>query len=457
MAARRIAVLGGGITGLAAAYHLSRRGCAVRLFEGSDRCGGMLRTHMEEGWLAEDGPNSIQETPEVCGLIRELNLAEEREAASPSAKRRYLVARRRLVPLPLTPQALFGSRLFSPWAKLRILAELRRRPGLLPDDMSFTAFVTDHFGAEALRIVAQPFVAGFCAGDPDRLSAPAAFPRLWAMARESGSLLRAQLRSARERRRHGLPGLPGIISFRGGIERLPEALEAALPSGTLSTRRAVERLSEADGLWTAEGRDGEGSRWRESFTDIISALPAQALAGLAVGPVGDRPFSFLGGLERPPVASLFAGFEARSIHHPLDGFGFLAPVSERLPFLGAIFSSALFPGRAPENHAAVTVMFGGALQPGQAQPDAGALWRAARDPLRRLLRIDGEPVFLRAACWPEAIPQYNLGHAAILARLADAERAFPGLAVLGSFRTGISVPDCLAAARRTAEAVTGAR
>lgn len=447
---RRFAVLGGGITGLAIAYHLARRGQSVRLFEATHRCGGNIRSARHGHWLVEAGPNAIQETPEVAALIAELGLQAERLPASPAAKRRYLALGGRLVPLPLSPAALVASPLLPPWSKAKVFGEIRRRPGPMPDEQSFADFIREHFGGAVLRRMAQPFVSGVYAGDAERLSAPAAFPKLWDLAREHGSLLRAQIRAGRARAEAGLPAVPPLVSFRNGLQQLADALAAGLPPGAIATGRAVERLERAGDRWTVEGDDGGGFPWRESADAVVSGLPAHMLARLRLDPHGDRPFAFLGRVEHPPVASLFAGFPEGSVGRRLDGFGFLVPATERLPFLGVIFSSTLFPGRAPPGHTALTLLLGGSLQPEQAGGDAAALWAACREPLRRLLKIPGEPVLLEASYWPEAIPQYELEHRKLLAQVAGVESDFPGLTVAGNFRYGISVPDCLAAARRLA-------
>jgi len=450
---KSIAVLGAGVTGIAAAYSLAAKGHRVRVFERLARVGGSVGTEIADGWLVETGPNSLQETPELRSLIGELGLAAERVEAGSLAKNRFLLKGGRAVPVPMSPPAFIKSDLFTAGAKLRILGELLKRPRVRKSEVSLAEFVRDHFGREILERAVQPIVSGIYAGDPALLSVNEAFPKLVELERSHGSLLRGMIAGARQRRKLGTAGPAAIISFRRGLQALPEALAARLPEGAISFNTSVLRLIPG-ARWRVAFRHERGET-EEEFDAVVAGLPAPALAELEIGEDAARPLASLAGIEHPPVSSLFLGFRRDQVAHPLDGFGMLVPSVERRWVLGVLFSSSLFPDRAPDGHVALTIMAGGSLQPEIARLMTVDLLAVALADIRGILGISGEPVFWRHNFWPRAIAQYNLGFASHRRAMADCERAFPGLFIGGQARDGISVPDCLAAGLKLADRAGG--
>jgi oxygen-dependent protoporphyrinogen oxidase len=453
-----VAVVGGGVTGLTAAWALARAGHTVRLFEAGPRLGGSIRSERSGGWLVEAGPASIQDSaPEVRALVQDLGLASARVEAAPAAVHRYLVRGGRLVALPTSPPALLRSRLLSAGAKLRVLGELFRRPHERAADVSVAEFMADHFGREAVERIVQPGISGIYAGDPDRLSARHAFPRLWEMERSRGSLLRAQAAAAKARRKRGEPGAPSIFSFRDGLQTLTDALAAQLPAGAVVLNAPVGSIRPAaGGRWSLGKRDPGHPVDAEPFEAVILALPAWALAELELGAPGQRPLAALEAVVHPPVASVFLGYRREQVAHPLDGFGVLVPAVERRSLLGVLFSSTLFPGRAPDGQVGLTALVGGVTQADLARRPTQELVAAVRHDLSTLLGAQGEPAFIRTTLWPRAIPQYDLGYDRILEALTACERAHPGIHVGGAARDGISLPHCLQSGLALARRVTGA-
>jgi oxygen-dependent protoporphyrinogen oxidase len=447
-----IAIIGGGITGLAAAHRLARQGRAFRLFEASARLGGNIRTERDGGWLLEAGPNSLQLTPAVAALCTELGL--QPLPASPEAKNRYIL--RDGVPLaaPASPPGFLISPLFSPLGRLRALGDLLRRPVARPADISLADFGAAHFGRELVDYGLSPFVSGVYAGDIHKLSARHSFPSLWSAERVHGSIIRGMMAASKARRARGEPsGPPPIVSFAEGLETLPRALAARLPAGSVELDARVNRLVPGRPWTLSWSRPGQPAQ-TETFAGVILALPAAALASLSVGADGKHPLGGLGVIEYPPVSSLFLGFKRDQVTHPLDGFGLLIPpVEHRVP-LGVLFNSTLFPGRAPAGHVALTVMTGGALRPELARLDDTALLTRVRGDLAEILGVGGEPVFVRRHVWPRAIPQYNLDYERFLDLIARTEADLPGLLVGGHIRDGISVPACLAAGEKLAARAT---
>jgi len=442
-----VAVIGGGLTGLTAAWRLHTRGHRVRLFEASELLGGAVRSQRTNGWLIEAGPNTLQvNSPEVTGVLDELDLASQQLIANPAAKNRYIVRDGRLHALPLASPALLTSRLFSTSAKLRILAELFSRRRVRADDPSLAEFVRRHFGQEFVDYLLDPFISGIYAGDPEKLSARYAFPQLWELERTHGSLLRGHVTLARERRARGEPPAQ-LISFAGGMETLTDTLAAALPVESIELGAKIESLipgSHWNLTWHRHGvaHMAEADR-------VILALPAAALATLRI--TGRQPLDALANIHHPPVASLFLGFRREDVDHPLDGFGLLAPARERRVLLGAIFSSTLFPRRAPEDHVAITVLAGGTRQPELARLPPAALLETVLPDLCELLGVRDAPVLTRYAFWPRAIPQYTLGYGRFIDAMATTESAHRGLFIGGHVRDGISLGACITSGLRMAD------
>jgi oxygen-dependent protoporphyrinogen oxidase len=442
-----VAVLGAGITGLTAAYRLGQRGFNVRLFESTGRVGGAIRTELADGWLIEAGPNSLMSgAPELARLIGELGLTDERIAADPAAKKRFIVRDGRLVAAPFSPPALLTSALFSFGARLQVFRELLARPRARTSDLSLEEFIAGHFGREIVEYGLNPFVTGVYAGNPRKLSARYAFPSLWEFEQKYGSILRGA-RAAAAARTGG-----GIISFRHGLQVLPDALASRLPLGSLALNARIEALVPGN-PWSVVWNDGTRAQ-TETFDAVIATLPAPALAALRFGTLAERPFASLDNIEHPPVSSLFLGYRREQVAHPLDGFGVLKPEVEQRAALGILFSSTLFAGRAPEGHVALTVLVGGTRQPETARLSTAQILAAVEPDLRTLLGVRGAPVFQRHTFWPRAIPQYNLGYEQHLEAIAAAERGHRGLHVGGQARDGIALPSCIAAGERLAARIS---
>lgn len=445
-----VAVIGGGVTGLASAFALARSGCPVRLLEASSRAGGVIQSDRSaEGWQTESGPHTLLlNDPEVRKLIDDLDLTDRIIPASPEARHRYILRAGKPVAAPASPPGLIRSPLFSFRTKMRVFAELFRRPRARSTDVSLAALVAEHFGQEFVDYALQPFVSGVYAGDAARLSARHAFPRVWQDDQERGSLVRGMMRTAKERRRRGEPR-PQLISFAHGLQAIPDALALGLPDGCLQLRTQIDTVRPEGDLWRASGlRDGQP--WSGSFSRVILALPARALEKITVGNSGDRPFDSLSELEHSPITVVSLGYRRQDIAHPLDGFGLLMPACENRQILGVIFVSSLFPDRAPAGHVALTVMIGGNRQRDLCALPAGQIQALVESELHQALGASGPTVFFKQRTWPSAIPQYNLGFERFKSTIVSTENRFQGLFVAGTVHDGISVPLALLSGLRTA-------
>ncbi len=436
-------VVGGGISGLTAAFRLIRGGLRVAVLEAAPRVGGAIETLRDGGWLAELGPNTVLEShPEVGELIRDCGLAAEKLVAAPAGKRRYVWKDETLVPLPLGPVGFLRTPLFPPSAKLRLLREPWIPRPARETEESIAGFVRRRLGPAFLDYAVGPFVSGVYAGDPERLAVRWAVPRIAALEAEHGSLIRGALA-----KKKGPAPRGGMISFRDGLDALPLRLAAEV--GELHTGCAVRGLRPTGGGFEVESPE-MGDRW--SARRVVLAVPADAAAQILVEATNGAS-RLLGEVPYAPVALVSLGFRRADVKHSLGGFGFLAPRREPLRILGCLFPSSLFPGRAPEGHVLLTAFAGGRTDPAVVAWDEERLVSLALREIDRALGLRGQPVFRAVRRWPRAIPQYEIGHGRFAECAMEIERALPGLHLAGNFLGGVSVPDCIRRGAAVARAV----
>lgn len=444
---RPVAVLGGGLSGLAAAWHLRRRGIPVVVFEAAARAGGVINSVREDGWLWETGPNTLFESSaEIREFISALKLDGRRLEASPLAQHRYVVRGGRPVPLPGSASAFARTSLLSVPAKLRLLGEPFRRRADAARDESVADFVTRRLGQEFLDYIVNPFVAGIYAGDPGELSVRHAFPKLHALEQQHGSLARGSLA-----RRNASGGPRGsMVSFPNGLVEITDALAREL-GDALRLNHRVTRVTRIGSEWRVACSVG-GVDLEESFSAVVCTLPPEKLAGRAWGNAPTAAaLAELHSVHQPPVASVFLGFRREDVAHPLDGFGVLTPAVEKRRILGTLFSSTLFSGRAPEGHVALTTFVGGARQPEYAWLGDEELLATVQAELAELLGVRNAPVFVRVQRWQRAIPQYSVGFQRFKDACLRAELSAPGLFIAGTCCDGVSLANCIAAGHRVAE------
>lgn len=436
-------VVGAGLSGLVAAHRLVAHGLTVQVLEAAPRAGGVIRSVSQEGFLYERAANTALDNQATTGaLLAELGLQEQRIEVSPQAARRYIVRNGRTVAMPTSPGELLTTRALSVAGKLRVLREPfipARRDGI---EESIAAFVTRRLGPEVLDYLADPFVSGIHAGDPSRLSAQAALPRLVAIEHAHGSLLRGQGAMARARKAGRPAGERGptfhSFSFRGGMQALTDALASRVPIACGTAVRSLCRLH--DGRYRV---DVEVDRERRAFhaRAVLLAVPAHAAVPL-VTDVAPDAVAPLAAIEYAPVAVVVSAYRRDDIAHPLDGFGMLVPHVERRELLGTLFSSTLFAGRAPEGVVLLTSFIGGATAPALVDRDDVALRQLAAREHADLLGARN-PLWQDLWRHRQAIPQYTLGHAT---RIASIQRATAAgrVRLAGNWHGGVSVGDCIA-------------
>jgi oxygen-dependent protoporphyrinogen oxidase len=455
----QVVIVGGGISGLAAAWRLQEAGWGVTLLEAGDTLGGKILTESVEGFMVEHGPNGVLDSRlAFVRLANDLGLQSSLRPATEAAEHRFLYLRGKLRPLPSGPVSMVFGGLLSLRGKLRMFWEpfvKARRDGA---DESVFSFAERRVGVEAARSFIDPMVTGVYAGDPKKVSLPAAFPRLRTLEDTHGGLVRGLLAKrkalkalpAPERAKQSGPSGPGgrLTSFSGGLTELVDALADRLGRAAHTGWRAtrVERLESG---WRVHG---EGHAPIDADA-VVLATPAYASAKLLaeVAPAAVAP---LEGIPYAPAAVIGYGAPTAQLPRPLDGFGYLIPTHEHRKLLGVLWTSTLFEGRAPKDQSLLRVIVGGARSPELLDLDDAGMIKVVREELS--ITMGGpmpEPSFARVVRWKHAIPQYVLGH---LDRVAAAEAAIadqPGLYLAGNALYGISVAECIGRAEQLAEAV----
>jgi oxygen-dependent protoporphyrinogen oxidase len=449
-----VAVIGAGITGLTAAFQLQRKGIPVTVYEATDRVGGAIQSLRRDGYLAEFGPNTILETsPKITQLVQDAGLAPRRLDPEPKAGARFVVRYGRPIAMPGSPLGFFTTGLFTPAAKLAVLREPfvpARRDGV---EESIAQFVVRRLGREFLDHAIDALVAGVYAGDPQKLSVQQAFPKLAALEATYGSLIKGQILGARDRKRRGevAKDRAAKFSFDDGLQVLPDTLRALLGKH-LRLNSPVTKLTQTIHHWRLT-LGGNGTEERVDHSAVIYAGTAFRLAELQLAAHQALSFAPFADIRYPPVASVVLGFRREDVTHPCCGFGMLIPKVEGFKILGTIFSSALFPNRAPAGHLTLTSYVGGERYPELAARSPEELFAITLTDLQRLLGVKGQPTFAHSVYWPKAIPQYNLGYGRFRALMDELERKADGLFFAGHYRDGISLGDSIVSGMNIAERV----
>ncbi|MDF7826415.1 protoporphyrinogen oxidase [Pontiellaceae bacterium B12227] len=441
---KKVAIIGAGITGLTAAYELKEKGIDCTVFEASDRVGGCIKTLRTDGYLVECGPNSILDThPDIGKLIARLGIEGNKLAGKPEANNRFIVRNGKPIALPTSPPALLMSDAFSAKAKWRLLKEpfIKSKSN---EQESLADFVVRRLGQEFLDYAINPFVSGVYAGDPAKLSTCYAFPKLYALEQEYGSLIKGAIQGAKARKKRAETASKDarMFTFDDGMQVLPNQLAAKL-GDAIRLNCPVDGLQCLEDGWQVNG---------EVFSDVVLAIPAYKQPEL------DTPFDLdlFSEIEYPAVTSLSLGFGKNDFSHRLNGFGVLIPEVEKRFSLGALFPSSIFPERAPGGMALLTVFVGGSRAPERALMDEDEMILKVIEDLRELLGLDAEPDFKHVSVWPKAIPQYTIGYERFLKHMKEIETNYKGIHFAGHYRDGISVSNSILSGIDVAERIVGA-
>jgi protoporphyrinogen/coproporphyrinogen III oxidase len=469
----RVVVIGGGISGLAAAHRLVERGAQLKsvpevlLLEASSRLGGVIRSERRDGFLLEAGPDSfISEKPEAVALAKRIGIAARLIETNAAHRRSFIVRKGRLRAVPEGFQLLAPTRfwpfvttgIFSWKGKARMALDLflpGRASANGSDDESLAQFVRRRLGKEALERMAQPMVGGIYTADPEKLSLRATMPRFLEMERADKSLIRAMWKQRRSVSAAEAKGTSGaryslFLSFDEGMQVMVDGIAARLEDVSVRLDTRVESLA----------FDEMTKRWQLSIGQeetiaadaVCLALPAYASAEL----LRATDATLADELEAIPYAStatINLAYKRSDIAHALNGFGFVSPYVERRSALACTFSSVKFAGRAPEGHALLRAFVGGALQPEMFALEEDAMIEAVCRDLQELLGIAKPPLFAHVEKWPRSMAQYHLGHLARVGRIRERLTAIPGLKMAGNAFSGAGIPDCIRSGETAADEI----
>jgi protoporphyrinogen/coproporphyrinogen III oxidase len=468
---KTVAVIGGGIAGLAAAFRLvelndqTRTPLRVLLFERSSRLGGVIQTEHRDGFLLESGPDAfISEKPAALQLAKAIGLEQHLIETNQQHRRSFIVRNNRLRPVPagyqlMAPGKLWpfiASDIFSWSGKARMALDL-----VLPKrvangwaDESLASFVRRRLGREALERMAQPMVAGIYTADPEQLSLRATLPRFLEMEETDRSLILALLKRGRQQNEIN-SGTSGaryslFLSFDSGMQLLADQLATKLVGAEVRLNTRVTRVS----------RDESKNQWRIGLQSgelvnadaVCLAVPSYATASM-ITDSDPQLAAELNAIPYESTATINFGYMRRDITHALDGFGFVVPFVEKRSLIACTFSSVKFAGRAPEGRVLLRAFVGGALQPELFNLDNNELTRRVQTDLNELLGIKGEPLFNQVSRWARSMPQYHVGHLERVRRIDQRLSRLPALALAGNAYSGPGIPDCIRSGENAAESL----
>lgn len=457
---KRVAIIGGGISGLAAAFELEEQRKAgveleYTLYESSPRLGGVLRTEKIDGCVIEAGPDSfVTEKPWAADLCRTLGIGDQLIGSNDSDRKTYILTRGRLIEMPdglmfMVPTKILPtgfSPLFSWKTKLRMTRELFHPPRAVDQDESVADFVERHYGREMVDRLADPLLSGVYGGESATLSVRAVLPRFAEMERTHGSLGRAML-AARKKMGKGprKPAPPLFTSLKDGMQRLAEAVTTRLTSDSLLTNAAVQAIQPEAGGWVVSA-----GMQSDHFDAVVIALPGLAAANvlrLTSGQLADE----LAAVQYSSSITVGIGYD-RDVRQSLPpGFGFLVPRSEGKRLLAATFVHNKFPHRAPDDRALLRCFFAGVNAENVWPLSDDQIIGIVRSELQQIIGLRAEPLFARVYKWKSAMAQYSVGHLERLERIERLRQQLPGLALAGNAYRGIGVPDCVRSGREAAK------
>lgn len=435
-------VIGAGLTGLSAALALKKKGWDPIVLEERHEAGGVIRTHRENGWLVEAACSSLQLKSEAMEriVLQEAGLSEELIEPRKEAGNRYIVRNGKPIPVPSGPFAFLTTPLWTLGGKWRFFGEAFVPKGSQSRDETIAQFVRRRCGPEFYDYGINPLVSGIHAGDPERLSMRLAFPKVWELEDQHGGLIRGALarmvsgKKPRFRKR--------LISFRNGMQALPQALERKLGNAVRYRVQLLQVQPSKNGHWEVTYKTGNDTT-KLTTEKILITTPLWRLRDLPLPSALAESLAPLQKVNHAPVATIALGYRKEQVSHPLDGFGVLVPTKEKRHILGTLFHSSLFPHRAPEGHVLLTTFIGGMQSPQYVGMAEERLENMAHEESSALLKIHGHPVYRKLFRWPHAIPQYHTDYDQYLMLIKKIEQEWSGLSFAGNYRGGIAAGDCL--------------
>jgi oxygen-dependent protoporphyrinogen oxidase len=455
----RIVVIGGGISGLAAAHRVLelKPAAQVTILEASDRLGGIIHTEQRDGFVLERGPDSfISEKPQAIALAKRLGIESQLIQTNEEYRRSFIVRDGRLRAVPEGFQLMAPSRMwpfitsdiFSFAGKMRMAADLflPRKSTNGTNDESLASFLRRRLGEEALARMAQPMVGGIYTADPETLSLRATLPRFLEMEQKHRSLILAMARQGRAQKTGSGARYSLFLSFERGMQVLVEPLtRVTRMNADLRLKTRVRRVT-LDRGWRIY-TDKEEQFEADALCLAVPAYTAAALLGDVKPDLAEK----LRAIKYASTATINFAYRRAAIKHPLNGFGFVVPFIEKRSLIACTFSSVKFSGRAPEGQVLLRAFAGGALQPEIFALDEDLMAQRVESDLRELLGISEDPRFIEIAKWERSMPQYEVGHLDRVCEIEKLVSELPGLSLAGNAYRGAGIPDCIRSGEAAAE------
>lgn len=448
-----VAVLGGGLSGLVTAVLLLNKGYSVTLIEKNKQTGGFIETVQEQSFLFERGSNfAIESTPNIENLLNVINFSDELLYANEGTAKRFIVRNNRLFSIPSTPQSIVKSDLFTFSGKIRALFE-RFIPKSKSEALNIADFMKKRFGKQVFDYVYEPLAADAYAGDAEKLSLKYAFPKLYELEQNFGSITRGVDKSIKEiKQTQNGNGVSGkIFSFKGGMQSLIHQLNGQLRNNILLLSDVTD-IKKENGKFTIHYNNV--GTMRQLQTDaVVSALPAYAAAE-ALSDIDEvLSESHLTSIHYPPMMFILLAFQKKFIRQPIDGYSFIVPKPEDKSFYSVISTSELFPDRAPKDIATYTVFLGGCRDEDIVEKELKDVIKQAATEVRQTLKIISSPIYSAHRLRKKSIPQYNVGHEKHEEYFNTFEKNNPGMFLTGNYRGGVTFGDCIDNAYSTSEKV----
>lgn len=458
---KKIVVIGGGITGLSAAHRLmelqneKNLDIEVILIEKGDNLGGPITTIKKDGFLIELGPDMFfTKKPWALNLCNRLGLEKELIETNERKRGTYILWNRKLVPVPegflmLAPSKIIPflkSSLFSVTGKLRMMLELFISKGTAEDE-SLASFVRRRFGNEALERVAQPMIGGIYTADPEKLSLRATMPQFIEMEQRHGSVIKGMLQNQNDSKKDSGARYSQFLSFKNGMQTLVDSIENSLPINSIQRNEEVNNISQHGGNWTIETN-------KKTFdaSGIIVTTPSYQAAKL-IGSLDQELSDDLSSIEYASSAVVIFAYRMDQILVDINGFGFVVPDVENSDLIACSFSSIKFDGRAPEKTILIRAFLGGALNPGILELEDVEIINKAQQEITGVLGIKDKPIFEILERYPQAMPQYHIGHIEKVEKIRKSLLRFKGLEIAGNAYNGVGLPECVHSGEQAAESV----
>jgi len=459
--AKKVVIVGGGISGLSAAHRIvelknqNNLDVQVLLIEKTAKLGGPITTVKKDGFLIELGPDMFfTKRPWALDLSKRLGLENKLIETNEEKRGTYVLWEKRLVPVPegflmLAPSKIMPflkSPLFSWTGKIRMIFDLFISKGSSGDE-SLASFVRRRFGNEALERMAQPMIGGIYTADPEKLSLKATMPQFIEMEQKYGSVIRGMLKNTSDSKSDSGARYSQFLSYINGMQTLIDALEKSLLEESVFLNETVTQIAPTGGSWNIQ----TGNRHIDA-AGVIITTPSYHAATL-LKDINDDLTSELSSIEYASSVVVIFAYKNELISQKLDGFGFVVPDVEKSDLIACSFSSVKFDGRAPEGCTILRAFLGGALNPGIYELDDNEILEKAKSELTAILGIKGDPEITLIQRYPEAMPQYYVGHRELVSSIMGQMSKHKGIKLAGNAYNGVGIPECVHSGETAAESI----